>query len=62
VFIAAVTDSVSIAPSWPRTAAAETRRLGEVPAANVGDALQRMTVMDGGIRLLTGPAALLETP
>lgn len=59
MFIAAATDSVSIASSWPRTAAAETRRLGEVPAANVGDALQRMTVMDGGIRLLTGRAALL---
>jgi RraA family protein len=59
MFIAAATDSVSIAPSWSRPAAAETRRLGEVPAANVGDALARMTVMDGGIRLLTGHAALL---
>ncbi|WP_338146280.1 RraA family protein [Streptomyces boncukensis] len=59
MFIAAAADSVSIAPSWDRTAAAETRRLGEVPAANVGDALQRMTVMDGGIRLCTGRAALL---
>ncbi|CAM4079417.1 RraA family protein [Kibdelosporangium persicum] len=59
MFIGAATDSVSIAPSWPRPAAAEIRRLGEVPAANVGDALQRMTVLDGGIRLLTGRAALL---
>jgi RraA family protein len=59
MYIAAATDSVSIAPSWTRTTATETRRLGEVPAANVGDALQRMTVMDGGIRLLTGHAALL---
>ncbi|WP_329385469.1 RraA family protein [Streptomyces sp. NBC_01716] len=59
MFIAEATDSVSIAPSWDRTAAAETRRLGEVPAANVGDALQRMTVMDGGIRLFTEHAALL---
>ncbi|GGP17949.1 hypothetical protein LDL08_07870 [Nonomuraea glycinis] len=61
MYIAAATDSVSIAPSWPRAAAAEIRRLGEVPAANVGDALQRMTVMDGGIRLFTGRAALLGT-
>lgn len=59
MFIVAATDSVFIAPSWDRVAAAETRRLGEVPAANVGDALQRMTVMDGGIRLLTERAALL---
>ncbi|MER6948130.1 methyltransferase [Nonomuraea sp. NPDC000554] len=59
MFIAAATDSVSIVPSWARTAAAEIHRLGEVPAANVGDALQRMTVMDGGIRLFTGRAALL---
>ncbi|WP_399888246.1 RraA family protein [Streptomyces sp. BBFR51] len=50
---------MSIAPSWDRTTAAEARRLGEVPAANVGDALERMTVMDGGIRLLTGRSALL---
>ncbi|MDQ0775543.1 RraA family protein [Streptomyces aurantiacus] len=59
MFIAAATDSVSMAPRWDRTTAAGTRRLGEVPAANVGDALQRMTVMDGGIRLCTERAALL---
>ena len=59
MFIHAATDSVSIASSWDRSAAEETRRLGEVPAANVGDALQRMTVMDGGIRLFTGHTALL---
>lgn len=59
MFIAAATDSVFIASSWDRTAAAETRRLGEVPAAIVGDALRRMTVMDGGIRLFTERAALV---
>ncbi|MEU4981814.1 RraA family protein [Streptomyces sp. NPDC021969] len=59
MFIAAATDGVSVAPSWDRAAAAGTRRLGEVPAAHVGDALERMTVMDGGIRLLTERAALL---
>jgi RraA family protein len=59
MFIAAATDSVFIAPNWDRVAAEETRRLGEVPAANVGDALQRMTVMDGGIRLVTERATLL---
>jgi RraA family protein len=59
VFIAAATDSVSMAPRWDRTAPAGTRLLGEVPAANVGDALQRMTVMDGGIRLCTERTALL---
>ncbi|MCM4083418.1 hypothetical protein [Paractinoplanes hotanensis] len=52
-------DSVRITPAWERAAEAKSRRLREVPAANVGDALQRMTVMDGGIRLLTeGPALL----
>jgi RraA family protein len=30
-----------------------------VPAANVGDALARMTVLDGGIRLVTARSALL---
>nr|WP_245620746.1 hypothetical protein [Cryptosporangium arvum] len=50
---------MTVAPSWSRAATAEFRRLGEVPAATVGDALQRMTVMDGGIRLFTGPTALL---
>ncbi|MCA2217498.1 hypothetical protein [Jidongwangia harbinensis] len=59
MYIAAATDRVSIAPSWPRAAVAEIRRLGEVPAANVGDALQRMSVMDGGIRRFAGSAALL---
>jgi RraA family protein len=59
MFIIAATDSVSIAPGWDRVAAEETRRLAEVPAANVGDALQRMTVMDGGIRLLTARSTLL---
>jgi RraA family protein len=59
VFIVAATDGVVIAPGWHREAASEIRRLGEVPAANVGDALQRMTVMDGGIRLVTERAALL---
>ncbi|MGW6461420.1 RraA family protein [Streptomyces sp. NPDC055078] len=59
MFITAATERVTIAPSWERTTAAETRRLRDVPAANVGDALQRMTVMDGGIRLFTGRGALL---
>jgi RraA family protein len=59
VFIVAATGRLFIAPSWDRVAAAKTRRLGQVPAANVGDALQRMTVMDGGIRLFTERAALL---
>lgn len=59
MFITAATDGVSVAPRWDRADATETRRLGEVPAAQVGDALARMTVMDGGIRLLTERAALL---
>ncbi|MFJ6571924.1 RraA family protein [Streptomyces sp. NPDC091292] len=59
VFIAAKADAVSVVPSWDRAAAAETRLLGEVPAAHVGDALGRMTVMDGGIRLMTERATLL---
>ncbi|BCJ50455.1 methyltransferase [Actinoplanes sp. NBRC 14428] len=59
MFIVAATDSVVIAPRWERAAPGQIRRMGEVPAANVGDALQRMTVMDGGIRLFTERAALL---
>ncbi|MFI6499850.1 methyltransferase [Nonomuraea typhae] len=59
MFIVAATDSVSIAPRWERAAEEETRPLGEAPAADVGDALQRMTVLDGGIRLFTGRAALM---
>ncbi|MEV4286309.1 methyltransferase [Nonomuraea bangladeshensis] len=59
MFIAAATDSVSIAPSWDRVAAEEVRRLGKVPAAIIGDALRRMTVMDGGVRLVTERATLL---
>lgn len=59
MFIVAATDSVFMAPGWDRVAAAKTRRLGEVPAATVGDALRRMTVMDGGIRLFTERAALV---
>ncbi|MEV4083423.1 hypothetical protein AB0J43_24465 [Nonomuraea fuscirosea] len=38
MFIVAPTDSVSIAPPWDRVPAEEIRRLGEVPAADVGDA------------------------
>ncbi|ROO61158.1 RraA family protein [Micromonospora sp. Llam0] len=59
MFIGTATDSVRIAPSWERVAEAESHRLREAPAANVGDALQRMTVMDGGIRLFTEGATLL---
>ncbi|GAA1027103.1 RraA family protein [Virgisporangium ochraceum] len=59
MFIVAATDRLFIAPNWDRVAVAKTRRLEQVPAANVGDALQRMTVMDGGIRLFTERAALL---
>jgi RraA family protein len=59
MFIAAATDRVSIAPRWDRAAAAEIQRLSEVPASVVGDALSRMTVMDGGIRLVTRRTSLL---
>ena len=61
MFIAAATDGVDIASGWDRAAAGEVRRLGEAPAAHVGDALQRMTVMDGGIRLFTERAVLVGT-
>jgi RraA family protein len=59
VFISAATDSLSVADGWDRTAPDDIRRLGEVPAANVGDALARMTVLDGGIRLVTERSELL---
>ena len=59
MYISAPTDRVTIAQEWPRAAAAEIRRLGEVAAAVVGDALQRMTVVDGGIRLFSGGVPLL---
>ncbi|MGA4992418.1 methyltransferase [Nonomuraea bangladeshensis] len=50
---------MSIAPSWDRVSEEEVRRLGKVPAAIIGDALRRMTVMDGGVRLVTERATLL---
>ncbi|MGW2150825.1 RraA family protein [Nonomuraea bangladeshensis] len=50
---------MSIAPSWDRVPEEEVRRLGKVPAAIIGDALRRMTVMDGGVRLVTERATLL---
>jgi RraA family protein len=59
VFIYAATDRLSVADGWDRTAQDDIHRLGEVPAANVGDALARMTVLDGGIRLVTERAELL---
>jgi len=59
VFISAATDSLSVADGWDRTSPEDIRRLGEVPAANVGDALARMTVLDGGIRLVTERSELL---
>ncbi|MDR7277252.1 hypothetical protein [Catenuloplanes atrovinosus] len=58
MFIAEGTDGVTVAARWDRLPVAETARLADVPAANVGDALQRMTVMDGGMRLVTEGAAL----
>lgn len=58
MFIAAATDGVTITARWERLPEAGTRRLADVPAANVGDALQRMTVMDGGMRLVTAVATL----
>ncbi len=61
MFITAGTDGVDIASGWDRAAAGEVRRLREAPAAHVGDALQRMTVMDGGIRLFTARAVLVGT-
>ncbi|OLT06503.1 methyltransferase [Pseudonocardia sp. CNS-004] len=50
---------MSVAEGWDRAAPDAIRRLGEVPAAAVGDALARMTVLDGGIRLVTERSALL---
>jgi RraA family protein len=59
VFISAATDTLSVAEGWDRTAPDAIRRLGEVPAAAVGDALARMTVLDGGIHLVTERSTLL---
>jgi RraA family protein len=59
MFISAATDSLSVTDGWDRTPPDDVRRLGEVPAANVGDALARMTVLDGGIRLVTERSELL---
>jgi RraA family protein len=59
VFISAATDNLSVADGWARTAPDVLRRLGEVPAANVGDALARMTVLDSGIHLVTERSELL---
>lgn len=61
MYISAATEDLSIAPSWNRLPPEHFRRLGEVPAANVGDALQRMTVLDGGIRIVTKRSSLIGT-
>ncbi|MHA6622481.1 RraA family protein [Pseudonocardia sp. DLS-67] len=59
MFISAPTDSLAVGAGWNRTSPDDLRRLGEVPAANVGDALSRMTVLDGRIHLVTERAEIL---
>ncbi|TKG70949.1 RraA family protein [Prauserella endophytica] len=59
MFISAATDNIRVAPTWKRPDPDLLTPFGAVSVANVGDVLQRMTVMDGGIRLLTGNDALV---
>ncbi|HWD06318.1 MAG TPA: RraA family protein [Amycolatopsis sp.] len=59
MFIAASTDNLTVVDEWARPDASVLERYAGIPAANVGDVLGRMTVMDGGIRLMTGNDRLL---
>jgi regulator of RNase E activity RraA len=59
MFITAPTDNITLAERWERPDLDVLARFGSVPAANVGDVLGRMTVMDGGIRLRTERDRLL---
>lgn len=58
MYIAASTENVTIAPAWTRPDAGLLDRFADFPAAAVGDALDRMTVLDGAVRLCTTAAGL----
>ncbi|WP_116950634.1 RraA family protein [Jiangella endophytica] len=59
MFLSVPADSIDVAPPWDRPPDAWLERLDGIPAALVGDVLNRMTVMDGGVRLLTDRATLI---
>lgn len=53
MFLDVQVDNIAVAGRWERPDPGVLERFADVPAANVGDALERMTVMDGGVGLRT---------
>lgn len=61
MIISSPVDNVQIAPPWSRPDSARFSDLSRQPAAIVGDALDRMTAMDGTIRRLSGSGTGIGT-
>jgi regulator of RNase E activity RraA len=61
MFINAPTDSLTLTDSWKRVDRDLLDRFAKAPAANIGDAFDRLLVMDGGIRPFTSSTRLVGT-
>ncbi len=59
MFIRASTANIEVAQVWQRPSQEWLDNYRGVPAAIVGDVLDRMTAMDGGIRPMATPAAMV---
>lgn len=59
MFISTSADNITVAEAWARSDSAVLEQFAEVPASIVGDVLERMTGLDGGIRLWTERAELI---
>ncbi|WP_028922153.1 aldolase [Pseudonocardia acaciae] len=53
MFLDVQVDNIAVAGHWERPDPRVLERFADVPAANVGDALERMSVLDGGVGLRT---------
>lgn len=61
MIISASTDSLSIAPEWARADADILRQLADFPVALIGDAQNRMGIMNSSIRAVTPGLRLVGT-
>jgi regulator of RNase E activity RraA len=59
MFISSSADNIAVAEAWARSDTTVLERFADVPASIVGDVLERMTGLDGGIRLWTERAKLI---
>jgi regulator of RNase E activity RraA len=59
MFISSSADNIVVAEPWDRPEAALLERFAGLDASIVGDVLDRMTALDGGIRLWTGRRQLV---